>query len=273
LDQPGEGSSEATDAVREIPLHAIDDTDRTYQLQSDELQGSLVHSLAREGLRQPVVLMSAGTTHRILDGFRRVEGARILGWATIAARVYPPMFEREARRVAFASNVIHDGLTVLEKARAIRLARRQGFSKAEVVSMFGMSQRQIERYLALPDGILEYVDGRIVTMAHARILARYLGSLPSERLPELIAELRDAQVSAQVLPRWLEARGLLPVVPIPRPRAVGSISPEKVRFYDMVVSPASPDETRQSTLDFLRRAIRHIEEFDQVGRAAEGRSD
>ena len=65
----------------------------------------------------------------------------------------------------------------------------------------------------------------------------------------------------------MEAQGFTRVTR--RLRAVGKISQDKVRFYNMELSPASPLEARQRTLDFLRQAIRRIEEF---GGGSNGRS-
>ena len=62
--------------------------------------------------------------------------------------------------------------------------------------------------------------------------------------------------------RWLSAKGFKPVLPPKRTRVAGHISSHRVRFYNMELTPASTYEARQTTLEFLRRAIRHIEEFD-----------
>jgi ParB/RepB/Spo0J family partition protein len=251
-------------AVLAVPLHAIDESDTTFRFRSDESTGSLVHGFRTDGQLEPITILAGGTTYRIIDGFRRTAAARVLGWKTIDALVHAPMLDAEARRISFVANVVRDKLTILEKTDAIRLARREGYAKAEVARMFGMSQRQIERYLALPEGILEWIDGRVITMAHARVLAGHFAAIPRERMPVLIEEIRSMRLSAHALPRWLAARGFDAVVPARRTRVAGHISSQRVRFYNMEITPSSPAEARELTLDFLRRAIRQIEGFGAV---------
>ena len=263
----GTGQPRESQGVQAIPLHAIDVADRTFQFRRDascEASGSLVQSLEKDGQLAPIKVLVEGTTYRILDGFRRAAAAHALGWQTIDAVVFPPMAAAEARKIAFVANVVRENLSVLEKALAIQLARREGYSKAEMVAMFGISERQIERYFAVPDGVLEWIDGRVITMAHAQVIGEYLATIPRDHLPGLIATIRRRGLSAKALPRWLNARGFTRVTRVKRTRTVGNISPNKVRFYNMELSRFSPAETREHTLDFLRRAIRHIEEFGRT---------
>ena len=90
-----------------------------------------------------------------------------------------------------------DNPSVLKRATAIQLARRKGRSKPEMAKMFRMSKRQIERYLALPASILPWIDGRVITMAHARVLTDYILAIPAARLTELVAQVRSQCLSAK----------------------------------------------------------------------------
>ncbi len=155
-----------------------DHGDRTFRVRSEEICESLVRSLENAGRLTPIRVLAGGETYRILDGFRRTAAVRVLGWKTIDAVVNAPMFAAEARKIAFVANVVGEALTVLERANGIQLARREGHAKPDVAEMFGISQRQVERYPALPDGVLERIDGRSITMAHAHVLVAHVPAIP-----------------------------------------------------------------------------------------------
>jgi ParB/RepB/Spo0J family partition protein len=266
------GEAREPDTIRDLPLREIDDSDDTYRFQRTEAGSSLAQSLARDGQLTPILVIAGRIGFRIIDGFRRTAAARELGWTTIRARVHPPMLSDEAKKIAFVSNVVRRDLTVREKVHAIQMARRVGFSKRDVAEMFGISQRQIERYASLPDDVLELIDGKRITMAHARVLARQRPVMTIPQLEALVARIRGDRMSAPELAKWLTANG-----PSRSPAGAGStlgtITRDRVRLNSLELTRRASPESLAATAAFLRRALCQIEAFAASEGASERESD
>ena len=250
------------EAVRDIALRDLDDSDKSLRFRVDEGSGSLAESMGREGQLAPIKVIAVGSVYRLIDGFRRSSAARELGWESIRAVIYPPMAASEARKISFIENVVRRReLTVLEKTNAIKQARREGYSKADIAQLFGISQRQIERYLAIPSALLGVIDGRRITMAHARTLAEHDHALSPEDIRALIRQIRDEGMTAAGLKSLLRERGIARSTGGRRQRQLGHISRDRVRVYNLDLSRAASPANREQTMDFLRRALQRIEEF------------
>lgn len=254
------GDLREPETVRDLALREIDDSDKTFQFRLNEEAASLVQSLERDGQVTPIKVVAGPANYRIIDGFRRSAAARELGWDTIRALVYPPMLADEAKKIAFVANVVRRNLTVLEKANAIQMARQEGYSKADVAGMFGISQRQIERYLALPEEVLKMIDGREITMAHARILADQRAAMSPAEMAELVARIRHEHMSAPELQRYLTESGLTRE-PLGSPKTLGDITRDAVHIHRFELNRTASAERRAATAAFLRRALRQIEAF------------
>ena len=138
----------------DVPIEDISKDD-AFQYRLSTKTGDLLESLAREGQREPVDLVGP-KPYRIVDGYRRVESVRQLGWKTVKAMVHRDMSNAEAQRMAFVKNVVRKNLSPLDKANAIFQAKRHGRSEEALAKDFGISTKQLKRYeelLDLPAGL------------------------------------------------------------------------------------------------------------------------
>ena len=141
------GKAEGKLPVEAVRLSEIDLTDKTFQLRVSSPSKDLLTSLADKGQRQPIDLVGAGPPYRIVDGFQRVAAGRKLGWNSVKAFVHRDMDEKAAMRIAFTKKLLGEDLSVPEKVHAIALASRHGLGRAEIAELFGLSERQVHRYM------------------------------------------------------------------------------------------------------------------------------
>lgn len=123
---------------------ALDDT--TFQFRVSP-PASELSRLEHQSQREPIDLLGVHPPYRVVDGFRRIATARKLGRDSIKALVHRDMNEKEAMHIAFSRNISRERLSFPEKAHAIGVARRQGLKPAEIAELFGLSERQVCRYL------------------------------------------------------------------------------------------------------------------------------
>ena len=137
---------------------------------------------------------------RIVDGFRRFQAARDLGWTAIQAFVHREMNERQALRLAFAKNVVRRNLSPMEKAQAMHVATSRGMTVPEVAAAFGLSERHIRRYLRileLPEAIqVNPYDVEATAESYYRAL-----TMATEERRARLAPLRE-RVEAYDVHRW-----------------------------------------------------------------------
>lgn len=261
-DKPETDGSRAAHACathfEEIPLTAIDTTDRRYQFRLAESVGDLKRSLRAHGQRQPIDL-NGNDPFRIVDGFRRVRAATELGWNTIGAFVHRNLGQREALRMAFAKNVVRKNLSALEKANAMYVAQEQGVEKKDLPDVFAISERQVARYLEVltfppPIQALLADETKPITMAHAKVLHD--------------AGLEDVDAWAQrIACEKLDARTLKKIVRADDTRKRGrkpryfQIDANAIRVRAFRARPDMPADDRLRLLEALRTALQTVESW------------
>src|SRR5438876_586655 len=71
--------------ARPLRLETLGESYRRYRLPDPEGDGAMTRSLARYGQLAPIVVWLAEETPEVLDGFKRLAGARRLGWPSLSA--------------------------------------------------------------------------------------------------------------------------------------------------------------------------------------------
>ena len=243
--------------LQDILLGDLDGTDTSYQFRFSSDSKSIQAGLASAGQLDPIKVMAGEEAYVILDGFQRVSAAKSLGWKTVKALIYPWMPPEQARKVAFVSNVVRHNLTIAERANAMHLARREGYSVPELAKMFELSCRQVERHLELPAQLLEVIDGREVTMAHGKVLKDVVDKIPAGELQDLVARIRAEKLGV------METRKLLRTNGVPekrgRTRVYGTIKESSVRVYDLKLGASSSVDELQAAALFLREAAARLD--------------
>lgn len=165
------------------------------------------------GIRRPVILWrKEDGSLAIVDGLRRVEGARSAGIEAVAAYVFEGMDETDARNLRELANTFDRGLGLRERSDILtrlspwakgfeegRWRNRSGrrgahpASFASAMSGVGISNVAVAFRLAdrLDPEVVTAVDEGLLAMKVARELAAY----DRERQREVVAEIRESGVS------------------------------------------------------------------------------
>ena len=171
-------SKDAARAVELVELAKLGEQLGTLRLQSPEDVQGMQRSLLRHGQ------MTAATAYRVapgqlqlLDGFKRLQAARGLGWATLQVRVLD-VAGAHAKAAVEALNQ-QGGLTELEEGWLVRsLHREDGLTQPEIGQLLGRHKSWVCRRLMLVELLDEVVQGDVRLGLLAARTATSLARLP-----------------------------------------------------------------------------------------------
>ena len=248
---PPEGLQAAS--WEEVALADINAEDLAFQYRFPSELRSLKASLESEGQREPIDLIGK-KPYRIVDGFRRVLAATALRWPTIKAFVHRNISDDDAYRIAFTKNVVRRNLSPLERAQAMVVAmRKRGLKEGQLRDAFGLSEKQVKRYLELldfPEPIKRILDGDVITMAHAKALAAFGIADEAEKWRKRIqAEALNARALVAVL---VKERGKKV---LGRPKTYMRRAGGRIHMFAFTMSKDAPKDERDKVVKLLREAI------------------
>jgi ParB/RepB/Spo0J family partition protein len=151
----------------QVELGRIDGDDKRFQCRqvTDGDVKEMAATLKEHGQKFPIVLLRRRDGDRPLDGrlviicgFTRHLGAKLLGWATIAAIIIPEEdFENEAeiRKFGIIENSKRKQLTDVDKANICKELSTIGVSNVEIGALIGKSEKQVRRYLKVANAPAE----------------------------------------------------------------------------------------------------------------------
>ena len=224
--------------LKRIPMRDIDVENETYQFRLGTGYSGLAESIEKDGQHEPIKIMAGEDGYLILDGFCRARALGKLGVEHAHALIYPKLTEREAWRITLDSNLKRKNLTAKDRANAMHRARKEGMTTAEIGKLCGVERRTVQRYLNLPDRILENVDGRLVTVAHGTILLDVHEKMTDEEMGDWADRIRRNKLSAKRLTKYLREADLLPKKR-GRERCYCSTKSSEVRTYARKLSKCS----------------------------------
>lgn len=189
-------SSPDADETRDIALAELGDRLAALRLCDASASEAMRRSLARHGQLSPLVVFVDGGHLEVVDGFKRVQAARALGWATLQGCIADiGTVEAKVRLAA-----LHDrrGLTELEEGWLIRsLYREDHLTQPAIAARLGRHKSWVFRRLRL----VEALDPAVQADVRVGLLAA--------RAAVLVAELprgNQHDVAGLVIRRGLTVR-------------------------------------------------------------------
>ncbi len=187
--------------VRRVPVDEILKTSMNpRQVMDRERIAALVNSVSQIGVAQPLVLWlnRASGRYEVLDGWRRLEAARMAGLREVPAIVYEVEAE-EAMKVAFSIHLSQESLSPEELVNYISLmVEREVFRSVEdACTYFGISRSwyyELERASQTRSGDLP-VSVRSIIMS---------SGLTDEEKEMLLKEARTKRLSTRELRSIIE---------------------------------------------------------------------
>jgi ParB family chromosome partitioning protein len=168
----GQGGGEG---LRQIPLELVEPNPHQPRRSFDEgALEELADSIRARGVLQPIVVSPLhGGRYRLVAGERRLRAARIAELDLIPA-VVRHTEDWEGLDLALAENMAREDLNAVEEARACAmLVEDLGLTKEEVGRRVGRSRVAISnliRLLALPEDVLEMIEGGELSEGHGRAI-------------------------------------------------------------------------------------------------------
>ncbi|EIZ81116.1 ParB family chromosome partitioning protein [Novosphingobium sp. Rr 2-17] len=134
----------------------------------------LAASIAQRGVIQPVIVRPlGGNRYGLVAGERRWRAAQKAQVHEIPALIRE-LSDRDVMALALIENLQREDLNPIEEARAYnRLAELEGMTQADIARMVDKSRSHVanlQRLLALPDGVIALVEKGELSMGHARAL-------------------------------------------------------------------------------------------------------
>jgi len=212
-----------------IPLERIASADYARALSEETVQ-SLMHSIQRLGLLQPIIVMEAKVNRgvlcdgwRIVAGHHRVEAYRRLGRKEIEATVMESVSYLETELIEIDENLCRAELTAAQRAAAI-MRRKQiwealnpntGSNRAsiqagpgqpkqfasETAAITGEPKSSINRHLARANALGDDLDAVAGTSLDKGVELDALKDMPADERQDLIARARNGEVVSARSPR------------------------------------------------------------------------
>jgi ParB family chromosome partitioning protein len=203
--------------VRDVPIELLrrnpDQPRRTF---SDAELEELSNSIREKGVLQPLLVRPAPGApgeYQIVAGERRWRASQQAGLRALPVVIRADLDDLDVLEIGIVENVQREDLKPLEEAQAYKaLIERFGRTQEEVAKTVGKSRSHVAntlRLLALPEGVLAYLDEGRITSGHARAIAN---APDAERIARLIVEKDLSVREAEALARDSHRPGRAPEI-------------------------------------------------------------
>ena len=150
----------------------------------------LADSIKKYGVLQPILVVKAGKTYKIVAGERRWRAAKLAGLREVPV-VVKNLQSSEAAEIALIENLQREDLNPVEEALAYdSLIKEFGLKQEEVAEKVSKSRTAVTnslRLLKLDKEILSLLSEGVITSGHARALLSVNNAAARKKLAERIA--------------------------------------------------------------------------------------
>jgi ParB/RepB/Spo0J family partition protein len=188
-----------TTDVRLAALDQLGQRYRRYRLPDPDAEAAMAESLRRYGQQTPLVVCLREETYEVLDGFKRLAAAQVLGLKTLSIRTLEAD-ERLAKAAILGLNQIGRRTQDWEEAWIVHaLVREDGLTQEQVAELLSRHKSWVCRRLALveklADPAREDLRLGLLSVTGARSLVR----LPAGNQVHVLATLHRDKLTAAEL--------------------------------------------------------------------------
>ena len=185
--------------VRLLDVARLGDRYRRYRFTDPEAESAMAGSLRRYGQLSPLVVCLREETHEVLDGFKRLAAARILGLKTLGVRLLEAD-ERAAKAAIYGLNDTGRRPHEWEEAWIVHaLVREDGMTQVEVAELLGRHKSWVCRRLALVEKLAGEAREDLRLGLLSGRAARSLVRLPAGNQGGVLASLHRDDLTADEL--------------------------------------------------------------------------
>jgi len=175
--------------VTAIELEHLGERLSSLRLRPPDALREMERSLSRHGQLVAVVCSRQAGSVEIVDGFKRLIGARALGWSALRAEVHE-VTGPAAKLLLWHSNA-RQQLSDLEEAWLVRaLYREDKLKQPQIAQLVGRDKSWVCRRLVLAEGLASEVESDLRLGLLSTTAAREVGRLPrgnQEKAAQVIA--------------------------------------------------------------------------------------
>jgi ParB-like chromosome segregation protein Spo0J len=147
------------------------------RLSTPELQRDVEKSLARHGQLTPILAWRGTGGLQVVNGFKRLHGARALGWTHLWTQAWDGE-DFNPKHLLWQCNQGH-ALTELEEGWVVRaLYREDHLTQPRIAQLFGRNKSWVCRRLMLAEGLADQVQSDVRLGLLSPTAAREIGRLP-----------------------------------------------------------------------------------------------
>lgn len=249
--------------VVEVELASIDLEDTEFEFRVDHKIKDLVDDLQQNGQQFPVILRPGVEEgkYQLVSGFRRCRALVALEWPTVKAIVRHDLDDDKAFAISFLENDKRKSLTGVDKAHAIVKLRLKGKSDDEIMAIYGIGDKQLDRYKKVstfPDVLKGAIsDGKIAT-THGLALNRAFEAHGNKmNLEAWIQRVFEEELSVRKLTRDLNAEFGKPKK---QKRYMDRKGERGFRLYPMLFDPEKTHgATKKKMIGVLQEALAKLE--------------
>jgi ParB-like chromosome segregation protein Spo0J len=188
-----------TTDIGPLALNHLGEHYRRYRLADPEAEADMVRSLRRYGQLAPLVVCRREETAEVIDGFKRLAAARVLGWVTLSAR-WLDVDERTAKAALYGLNCAGQRPRDWEEAWIVyALVREDGLSQLDVAELLGRHKSWVCRRLALVEKLADEAKEDLRLGLLSVTAARCLIQLPRGNQAEVLTTLRREELTVAEL--------------------------------------------------------------------------
>jgi ParB/RepB/Spo0J family partition protein len=175
--------------VTAIDLGELGERLSSLRLRPPDALREMERSLSRHGQLVAVVCNRQAGNVEVVDGFKRLIGARVLGWSALRAEIHE-VTGPAAKLLLWQSNARQE-LSVLEEAWLVRaLYREDRLNQPQIAQLVGRHKSWVCRRLVLAEGLTSNVEADVRLGLLSATAAREVGRLPrgnQEKVAQVIA--------------------------------------------------------------------------------------
>jgi ParB/RepB/Spo0J family partition protein len=253
------------DKVKTLPLDKIDLSVNDFEFRLTTRFKDLVESIRENGQHFPIIVRVIPDTspkkYEVVSGYRRVRALTELSIPEVKA-IVRDLDDDTAYKISFMENEKRKNLTGVDKAHAIAKLRVLGKTTEEILDIYGIGQKQLERYekvASFPRALKDAIADERIKTSHGLLLAQAREQHGEKvKLEEWIRRIEEDDLTVRKLQRALnKAFGK------PKKKARYYERDTKTggfRLYPMRFDPKTTDEaTKAKLLSVLKEALGVLE--------------
>lgn len=190
---------------RELCLDSIGERFGPLRIINPEADVAILRSMERYGQIMPVVVSEfGGSDYQLLDGFKRLRGARALGMKSLKAQVMP-LNVRAGKAALVQLNRIGKSINSMEEALVVHsLFHEDALSQVEIATLLGRHKSWVCRRIALIERLCDEGREQIQLGLLPISMSRELVKLPRGNQEALLEAITNHHLSCRETGKLVE---------------------------------------------------------------------